>query len=367
MNNGKFRKYWIISGTLAFVILFAFLVVEIYTRTIEDEKKDYQLQQLEMAKNAAAGISYLLNYISSDMNFLTTIPEIKRMDSNSVKSLNKFLYSYESKMISSIFIFYKSGKLLCSSGSQVPELTNINELDKIVNKIDNPKTYLTKVVKDEKKDSTADVYFEVIIPINNVTHKNSEDIIGYLGYLINFNLLVNQYIKPLKLSKQDFAWIIDSDGRLIYHPSHHEMLFRSINNTTKDCFDCHVSFDAQKLMLKANGPSVGEYYVINDQPAKVMAYYPINILKEKWILVISADVTKVTESLRGKFKIFFILGFVILGVILFFSILIYYVNLKRVRAEEAKGNLEQVQLYQEQLNQASKDGFHRRAGRLSCA
>ena len=34
--------------------------------------------------------------------------------------------------------------------------------------------------------------------------------------------------------------------------------------------------------------------------------------------------------------------------------MIYYVNLKRVRAEEAKGNLEQVQLYQEQLNQASK-------------
>ena len=167
-------------------------------------------------------------------------------------------------------------------------------------KINNAGTYLTKVVRDEKKDSTADVYFEVIIPITNETHKNPEEIIGYLGYLINFNLLVDQYIKPLKLSKQDFAWIIDSDGRLIYHPSHHEMLFRSINNTTKDCFECHVSFDAQKLMLKANGPGIGEYYVINDQPAKVMAYYPINILKEKWILVISADVTKVTESLTRK-------------------------------------------------------------------
>ncbi len=354
MNNGKFRKYWIISGTLAFVILFAFLVVEIYTRTIEDEKKDYQLQQLEMAKNAAAGISYFLNHISNDINFLSSIPEIKKMDNGSVKFLNQFLYSYESNIISSIFIFYKSGELLCSSGIQVPEITNKYKLENISSKIKNAGTYLTKVVRDEKKDSTADVYFEVIIPITNETHQNPEEIIGYVGYLINFNLLVNQYIKPLKLSKQDFAWIIDSDGRLIYHPSHHEMLFRSINNTTKDCFDCHVSFDAQKIMLKAHSPSIGEYNVIIDQPAKVMAYYPIKILNEKWILVISADITKVTESLRGKFKIFFLLGFVILAVILFFSVLIYVVNLKRVRAEEANRNLEQVQLYQEQLNQASK-------------
>ncbi len=354
MNNGKFRKYWIISGTLAFVILFAFLVVEIYTRTIEDEKKDYQLQQLEMAKNAATGISYFLNHISNDINFLSSIPEIKKMDNSSVKFLNQFLYAYESKMISSIFIFYKSGELLCSSGIQIPEITNAHDLKYISSKNRNSGTYLTKVIRDEKKDSTADVYFEVIIPITNETNQNTEEIIGYLGYLINFNLLVDQYIKPLKLSKQDFAWIIDSDGRLIYHPSHHEMIFRSINNTPKECFDCHVSFDAQKIMLKANGPATGEYFVINNQPAKVMAYYPIKILNEKWILVISADVTKVTESLRGKFKIFFVLGFVILAVILFFSVLIYLVNLKRVRAEEAKRNLEQVQLYQEQLNQASK-------------
>ena len=354
MNNGKFKKYWIISGTLAFVILFAFLVVEIYTRTIEDEKKDYQLQQLEMAKNAALGISYLLNHISNDINFLSSIPEIKKMNINSDKYLNKFLLSYESKIISSIFLCYKDGKLLCSSGIQIPELTKKHLLEIITSKRNNPETYLTKVIRDEKNEDSTEVYFEVIVPIINDEPKDSNNITGYLGYLINFNLLVEQYIKPLKLSKQDFAWIIDSDGRLIYHPNHHEMLFRSINNTTKECFDCHVSFNAQKTMLSAVSPSIGEYKVIIDQPAKVMAYYPIHILNEKWILVISADVSNVTKSLRGKFQIFFILGFVILAVILFFSVLIYYVNLRRIRAEEAKRNLEQVQLYQEQLNQASK-------------
>jgi signal transduction histidine kinase len=348
MNNGKFKKYWIISGTLTFVIVFAFLIVEIYTRTIEDEKKDYQLQQLEMAKNAALGIGYLLDHLSSDIRFLSSLPQIKKTDSNSIKYLNEFLEAFEFPVISNSFITDRYGNILYSTRATP------NWIKRYTVKSVPPEkrtSFLTSVIRDEESKNNSEIFFLIKIPVmDNI----SEEINSYLGYLINFNLLVEQYIKPLKLSKEDFAWIIDSDGRLIYHPHHNEMLFRSINRSTEGCFDCHVSFDTQRLMLSATEPSIGEYNVIADEPAKVMAYHPIPVLGEKWILVISADVSKVTEGLRGKFQIFFILGFIILGVILFFSVLIYIVNLRRVRAEEAKRNLEQVQLYQEQLNQASK-------------
>ncbi|RPI73500.1 MAG: sensor histidine kinase [Ignavibacteriales bacterium] len=353
MNNGKFKKYWVISGTLAFVILFAFLVVEIYTRTIEDEKKDYQLQQLEMAKNAARGISYLLDHLLNDVKFLSSIPEIKKADSSSVSYLNRFLESFESPIIGTVFITNRNGNILHSTGNKVQDWIKDYAFES-VNEKNKTGTYLTKVIRNEETKNNSEIFLLVNIPVVENKQPDPADTIGYLGYLINFNLLVEQYIKPLKLSKEDFAWIIDSEGRLIYHPHHDEMLFRSINNTTEECFNCHISFDTQRLMLSASEPSVGEYYVIADEPPKVMAYHPMLALDEKWILVISADVSKVTENLRGKFQIFFILGFIILSVILFFSILIYIVNLRRVRAEEAKRNLEQVQLYQEQLNQASK-------------
>ncbi len=348
MGNGKFKKYWIISGTLGFVILFAFLVVEIYTRTLEDEKKDYQLQQLEMAKNAALGISYLLDHLSSDIKFLSNLPQIRKADNNSIKYLDEFLKAFESPIISNAFITDRDGNMLYST------TTTSGWIKRYTLKLlqpENTNSFHTAIIRDEDNKNNSEIFFLITIPL--MDHKTNESR-NYLGYLINFNLLVEQYIKPLKLSKEDFAWIIDSNGRLIYHPHHDEMLFRSIKNTTKECFSCHVSFETQSSMLSATEPSIGEYRVIADEPAKVMAYHPILVLGEKWILVISADVSKVTEGLRGKFQIFFILGFIILGVILFFSVLIYIVNLRRVRAEEAKRNLEQVQLYQEQLNQASK-------------
>jgi signal transduction histidine kinase len=352
MNNSKFKKYWIISGTLAFVILFAFLVVEIYTRTIEDEKKDYQLQQLEMAKNAALGISYLLEHLLHDIRFLSSIPEIKEININSFSYLNHFLPFYESQIVSTVFITGKQGNILYSTGNKIHKWIEKYITESISTKNNN--NYTTSVIRDEKTKNNSEIFLQIDVPIINDNQKNSIDTIGYLGYLINFNSLVEQYIKPLKLSKEDFAWIMDSRGRLIYHPQHDEMLFRSINNTTEKCFDCHISFNTQKMMISDASPSMGEYSVLVDKPAKVMAYYPVEFQNEKWILVISAHALKVTESLRGKFQIFFILGFVILAVILFFGFLIYYVNLKRIKAEEAQRNLEQINLYQDQLYQASK-------------
>lgn len=342
MNNGKFKKYWFISGTLAFVILFAFLVVDIYNRTIEGEKKDYQLQQLEMAKNAAMGIEYLLEHLSNNMKFLSSISEIKKINTSSASYLNRFLQSYESKLVNHIFLADDNGKIIFTSGEDFPEWIN-----------DSTKYFADKVLRKEKSEKDPEVFLELTVPVIDM-QKASADTIGYLGYLVDFNLLVEQYIKPLKLTKEDFAWILDSGGRLIYHPHHDEMLFRSIKNTTTECYQCHSSFDIQKQMIASDKPSFGEYYVIGDEPAKVMAYYPIKLQNDKWVLVISAFVTKVTENLRGKFQMFFILGFIILGVIIFFSLMIYFVNLKRIRAEEGKRNAEEIQLYQEQLNQASK-------------
>ena len=171
---------------------------------------------------------------------------------------------------------------------------------------------------------------------------------------MSFNSLVERFIKPLRLGKSDFAWVIDGTGRLIYHPEHEEMLFRSISDTTSECTTCHDSFDVPRLMITSNVPSTGEYSIIGDEPPKVMAYFPMDLHGQQWILVISTPLPEVTANLRDKFRLFFILGFVILGVIIFFSFLVYYLNSKRIRAEEAKRNLEQIQEYQEQLNQASK-------------
>ena len=163
---------------------------------------------------------------------------------------------------------------------------------------------------------------------------------------------MKQFIAPLKLNEGDFAWVMDGRGRLIYHPRHNEMLLKSINENRKQCSSCHSSFDMQKKMLTGNG-SFAEYKIGNE-PTKVMAYVPLKLNEEKWILAVSTFLPKVTAGLRSKFNLFFGLGVVILIVIFSFGFLLYFINARRIRAEDSNRLLEERQYYQEQLNQAAK-------------
>jgi len=343
-----------IIGTIIFVLIFAFLVSEIYKRTLDDTKRDHQQQQLEMSKTAAQGINYLLDHIFNDMKFLANYASTKKEKYNFP---NYFLSTYEPSLVRSIFITDEYTKISNSTGEPFPDwaILDLEEIIKtniIATGADN--YWLSPVIRDESVENNTDLYFLMIVPIINEQENNNYSLTKYIGYFISFNSLVERFIKPLRLGKSDFAWVIDGTGRLIYHPNHKEMLFRSISDATSDCISCHVSFDIPRLMVKAEDPSIGEYEIIGDEPPKIMAYFPMELHGQRWILVISTLLPEVTASLRERFRLFFILGFVILGVIIFFSILVYYLNSKRIRAEEARRNLEEIQEYQEQLNQASK-------------
>jgi signal transduction histidine kinase len=354
MKKIIFNKYSLIIGTIIFVLIFAFLVSEIYKRTLDDTKRDHQLQQLEMSKTAAQGIIYLLDNIFNDMKFLANYANTKKEESNFP---DYFLSTYEPTLVRSIFITDENTKISISTGEPFPDwaISHLEEIIKtnfIVTGTDN--YWLSPVIRDESFEENTDLYFLMLVPIISEPENNYHSLTKYIGYFISFNSLVERFIKPLRLGKSDFAWVIDGTGRLIYHPNHEEMLFRSISDTTSDCISCHTSFDVPRSMIKAEDPSIGEYEIIGVEPPKIMAYFPMDLHGQVWILVISTLLPEVTANLRDKFKLFFILGFVILGVIIFFSLLVYYLNSKRIRAEEARRNLEEIQEYQEQLNQASK-------------
>jgi signal transduction histidine kinase len=354
MKKIIFNKYSLIIGTIIFVLIFAFLVSEIYKRTLDDTKRDHQQQQLEMSKTAAQGINYLLDHIFSDMKFLANYIKSKKEESNFP---DYFLSTYEPSLVRSIFITDENTKISNSTGELFPDWA-ISDLEEIIKTniivADADNYWLSPVIRDESDENNTDLYFLMIVPINNEQKNNHYSLTKYIGYFISFNSLVERFIKPLRLGKSDFAWVIDGSGKLIFHPKHKEMLFRSISDTTSECSSCHDSFDVPKLMIRSDVPSTSEYSIIGNEPPKVMAYFPMDLHGQKWILVISTLLPEITASIRERFRLFFILGFVILGVIIFFSILVYYLNSKRIRAEEAKRNLEQIQEYQEQLNQASK-------------
>ena len=361
MRRIQSNTFWIFTGTIAFMVIFLFAIVKIYNLTLNETQNSHQLQQLEMAKAATIGISTYLDHIVEDMHLFTFVPEIKSLNRNVIKSNVDLIFKhYEEEAVRAIFVTNSDAKLIYLKGEKLPfwALQVIkNQIELIKKPKSLHKCWYSQVHPNSEGDPESGMSFLTVIPLiqneNTLLQTDSvPKINGFVGYLLNFDMLIKQFIEPLKLSKSDFAWIIDGNGRLIFHPTHTEMLLRNTKEQTSECFDCHSNFEVQNRMLVEES-SIGEY-TIGDEPTKIMAYVSLELQNEKWILAISTFLPEVTANLRSKFRLFFILGIVILAAIFSFGLSLYYINSKRIRAEEANRQAEQMQQLQQQLNQASK-------------
>lgn len=350
------NTFVIFFGTITFMILVIIAVIKIYNLTLNDSKKSHQLQQMEMAKAAGNGIRIYLDHLVEDMHLLTYFEGIQTLKKSSLQTnVNHLFNHYEQEGVLTIFITDTDANVVYLKGDSLPHwiLPLLKEqLDKSQNIND---CWYSRVESKNEDDVEGGMVFIMAIPILhdlNNTNQPNKQITGLVGYLVNFDNLIDKFIAPLKLSKNDFAWILDGNGRLIFHPNHEEMLLRNTKDINPDCISCHSSFEVQNKMLVSEG-SFAEY-TIGDEPTKIMAYVPIELQNEKWVVAISTFLPEVTSNLRSKFQLFFILGVFILFAILSYGLSLHYVNSKRIRAEEAQRQSEHTQQLQEQLNQASK-------------
>lgn len=349
----KNYKYLFFFALISITALFLFLINNIYSLILEDTKKSHQMQQLEMTKVVSEGISFFLDHLVKDMDFLTSNPKLKNDNIELKELIDDFRISYDQKIISTIIISDSASNIIYYTGKEPPDwmLKKLNELlNEFQNNSVTNKFLASEVLPEKADDTSSEKSFLIVLPLK----KNFKGKAAFIAYLVNFDSLIKHFILPLKLSSNDFVWILDGNGRLIYHPKHEEMLFNSIYESNPDCQSCHISFDTQLKILKSKEPAYGEYWVQGDEPSKIFAYVPINIGNQKWFIAISTMLTDVTAKIKDKFQSFFILGIIILVTMFSFIFIIYFLNLKGIKLEEARKNLEKIQEYQEQLNHSAR-------------
>jgi signal transduction histidine kinase len=342
LKNDRTIRILYISGTVFIAIFFIVMVINTYDYILNDAKKNHQMQQMEMAKAAASGIGTYLNELTDDMHLLSNYPGVKNFDKKIIKTNTDLLLEhYNDKIVKTIFVLDGEGRPVYYAGVNPPASLYYGpdfDLGKL--QVNEPRFF--RIEPFYKGNVKSGLIFVMMMRFGE----------GYVGLIVSFDSLISKYIAPLNLGEKDFAWIMDGGGRLIYHPTHKDMLLRSINETSGNCVTCHSSFDTQKKMVMGNS-SYDEYTIGNEAP-KIMAYVPIILNGDKWILAISTFLPEVTATLREKFALFFGLGILILFMILSLGALLYFQTTKKIRAEESNRHMELRQSFQDQLSQAGK-------------
>jgi signal transduction histidine kinase len=361
IGNKKIHSLWIFIGTFIFVLLIIFTFFNIYNIAIDETKRNHQILQKDMADAAATGIKYYLENLANDISLLTTFHQLQNLETDYFKEPTTELYNHAKNFgVKTVFVTDIRTKLIYSTTDTIPAFVN-QYLENQVEWAKNPKnwgsSWFSPVWPEVTINGKNEIHLLILTPI--VKHsddpfsssKNSKPV-GMIGEVVNFNWLVEKYIASINLGGSGVAWIMDSQGRLLYHPEHPEMILRDISEKSPDCISCHASFEVQKRMINSDA-YYGEYTVGNE-PTKIMSHVPIEFRNDRWVLVISSNLSDVTFILRSKFRLFFIIVIVILAANVTVGFLFYYVNTKRVRAEEARRLSEHKELLHQQICHASK-------------
>ena len=155
------------------------------------------------------------------------------------------------------------------------------------------------------------------------------------GVLLEIKIqdIASQFLIPFKSMKKGYAWLMDGDGNLLYHPTEEAMIANNLYRAEKACFKCHTSFELEKKVLQ--GPDVGSgRYIAPTREDKVLAFSKINIGEKTWIICVTSPYTEVISVTEQSMKLYSALVVAIFATVFLGASVIVLIHRKRVKVEK---------------------------------
>ncbi|MGA2192301.1 MAG: ATP-binding protein, partial [Nitrospirota bacterium] len=148
---------------------------------------------------------------------------------------------------------------------------------------------------------------------------------GVALFAVSVDDIAGEYVSQIRMGEKGYAWVMDSHGTLVYHPSRPEMIGRNVARADKSCFACHKSFDAEKRMLEGSITEYGVYTAPMGED-KLISYSRARIGQETWFVCVTTPYSDVTGLIARSMRLYSwlisIIFFTVIGTSIFFVVLI---------------------------------------------
>ena len=171
---------------------------------------------------------------------------------------------------------------------------------------------------------------------------------GVVLAVLSVDGITQKYLLPIKSGTRGYAWMMDSDGTLLYHPTQPQMLGKNLFHTDPSCFQCHRSFKAEKQMVEGKAETFG-FYVAPGGENKLAAYYKFPVGVRSWFVVVSAPYSDVIALMQKSQSFFSLLIISIFITTLVASIISTITYRKKIKAEEKAMHLENQRRLEQEI------------------
>jgi C4-dicarboxylate-specific signal transduction histidine kinase len=308
-----------------FVFLVSLLIVfnVIFHESLRSElAEQYNKQQLLIAKTIADSIYNAVEHLEEEITSLAKLLAIRGIHRNN--GLEEFITSAfeeaDMEMDLALTVFDKDGTTIFSpkKGSSLSE-DDINFL-KAAGGMETGKIYFRESInKGEKR-------LKMATPI-----KKEGKLLGTVFLSINIDDVNKRFLAPITSGQRGYAWMIDSTGTLIYHPTQPEMIGNNLYSADKECFKCHRSFELEKKVLEGS-INYGRYITPAGED-KILAFSRVPVGSNSWIVCISSPYSEVISITSRSMKLYSGLVVAIFVTVFLGASVIVLNNRQRVKTE----------------------------------
>jgi C4-dicarboxylate-specific signal transduction histidine kinase len=183
----------------------------------------------------------------------------------------------------------------------------------------------------------------LIVPI-----RRGEEFKGSLVLFVSVDDINTKFLAPIKAGKRGYAWMMDSSGTLIYHPTQKKMVGRNIFKADSHCFKCHKSFKTEIEILKARDIGYSSYIAPYGED-KLVAFSRVKLENLNWIVCVSMPYSEVTSSIQRSMRFHSLMVLTILVITVTGALIVIIINRERVKAEEKARYTEKIREYAAEL------------------
>jgi len=318
-----------VKGNIFYIVVALFVVSVIITINLFFQQnyqaemvEQFNKQQILLAETTAKNIEDAVSHIKDKAEMLSGLlagrlrsPDIKEIVERAIKDVRGDLKE--------LTIFDSKGYVVYSTEDNIhmPQLSI-------------PRGILVSEDIGEK-------VIKIVSPI--------EDSSGLIEFVIDIDALNRKFVEPIKAGSKGYAWMMDSTGTLLFHPTQPAMEGKNLFKADASCFNCHKSFEAERRILEGRGVGV-QSYIAPFGEDKILAFSRARLSDDiLWIAVVSMPYSEVTSSMRKSARLHSILIISIFGATGASAFTLIALNRKRIKAEERARHEAELQAYANEL------------------
>ncbi|MBN2093147.1 PAS domain S-box protein [candidate division KSB1 bacterium] len=320
-------KILIFSGAMLIIIWLGYIAHVQYFRTKEKVIQLYSDKQVILAQQAAYSLEAYINERIKAMEVLADLPAVRKLVKKDIEK--EFQRTYL-KIKGFQHIIYIDTATIAQLGYPSGFPCPAKQSDQIRSKF----MQIFRQARETREtmifSKNVLVNNEVFICLLSPIYSNQNQFAGAIVGILNIRESLNSALTPIVGAEQNYAWVLNDSGFLVFHPKHEDLLLQNIFLDEKRCQKCHQNFDLEKAALKKQ-TSIGIKSNLNSV-RHIIGFAPVNLENCSWFVAVSSPFNRVAEAIISLFRNFLILVIFMILTIIGGAIFINRINRKRLAA-----------------------------------